>query len=133
MVLDKSICANRLFRTAPSWHRGQQSLRGGVIDHFGNFSCDDIDVTNIVVNHVLRLVTAAWHGMAVGPFEEPVVLVVALNSKAAFVHQSMVARAQQQQVIETRFTTGRPVLDVVGIHKSRVVTARERAACVSRS
>ena len=45
----------------------------------------------------------------------PSVLKVFLDSKASFVHQRMVPRAQQHEIVGTGFTTVRPVLNMVTV------------------
>ncbi len=64
----------------------------------GNFS-------DGVINHVIGVITTSRNGTAIGSFEKPMILVVALDTKAAFVHQPVVSRTKQHQVIETCFTT----------------------------
>ena len=64
-----------------SFHLGQKSLRGGVIDQPGKFSRTVVNVADVIVKHVLYLITTAWNGLSVGPFEEPAVLVVAFDAK----------------------------------------------------
>ena len=57
-----------------------------------------------VINHVLGMITTSGNGTTVGALEEPMILVVALDTKSTFVYQSMMARAKEHQVIELRFT-----------------------------
>jgi hypothetical protein len=59
------------------------------------------------------VVTELRNGNAVGPQKGPSVLKVFLDSKAPFVYQRVVPRAQQHEIIEIGFTTVRPVLDMV--------------------
>ena len=92
-----------------------------------------VDVVDIIIDHVLCPITAAWDGTSVGSFEEPAVLVVTFDTKTPFVHELMVTLAQQHQVLETRFTAGRPVSDVMGIDEARVVATRKHTALVSCS
>ena len=55
-----------------------------------------------VINRVTGVIATCRNGTTVGTFEEPMVLVVTLDTKPAFVYQPMVARAKQHQVIEVR-------------------------------
>jgi hypothetical protein len=55
---------------------------------------------DILVKHVLGAVAARGHGAAVGALEEPAVPVIFLDAEAAFMHQPMIASAEQQQVPE---------------------------------
>ncbi len=63
----------------------------------GNFS-------DGVINHVIGVITTSRNGTAIGSFEVPMILVVALDTKTTFMHQPVMPRAKQHQVIETRFT-----------------------------
>ena len=45
-------------------------------------------------------------------------------------HQRVVPRAQQHEVFKIRFTTVRPVFDMVIVQKSLIVAAREGAAVI---
>ena len=72
--------------------RSTKSLRGGIIDRSGKFADDNADAcVNVIVNHILRLISAVWYGASIGPFEKPAVPVVTLDAKPSFVHQPMVA------------------------------------------
>ena len=73
-------------------------------------------------------VTELGHGNAVGPQEGPSVLKVFLDSKSPFVHQRVVPRAQQHEVLEICFNTSRPVFDMVVVQKPSIMAARKGAA-----
>ena len=71
-----------------------------------------------------------WHGFSVGPPEILAIQVVFRYREAALVHQAMMARAQQQQIVETGLTAGRPVLDMVCIDKALIRATRKYTASV---
>jgi len=71
------------------------------------------------------VVTTFRYGNAVRTKESPVVLEIFLDTKAPFVHQRVVLRAQQQQLLDRRFATIGPVFDVVDIDKALVAASRE--------
>ena len=87
---------------------------------------------DIIIQNVLKTITAMWHRFSVGPPEILAIQVIFRNRESALVHQSIMARAQQQQIAETGFTPCRPVLDMVGIDETFVRTAGEHAALVPR-
>ena len=77
-------------------HRCTKSLRGGIIDHFGKcadigFAVDTDAIVDVIIEHVLFLITAFRNSTPIGSFEKPSVLVVALDTESAFMHQPMVA------------------------------------------
>ena len=74
--------------------------------------------TGAVIHRIAGAITASRNGTTIGPFEEPMILIVALETKTTFVHQSVVSRTKQHQVIELRFTTCGPVPDVMCIDKA---------------
>ena len=102
----------------------QQSSRGRNFNHFGPGALG----VKILINHVPGAVTELGNGNAIGPEEGPSVLKVLLDSKSAFMHQRVMPRAQQHEVLEIRFTTVRPVLDMVIVQKSSIMAAWEGAA-----
>jgi len=57
---------------------------------------------------------------------------IALNAIATFVHEFMVGRAQQYQILHTGFATIGPMLNVVSIYKP-VVSAAGKAQPLSRA
>jgi hypothetical protein len=77
------------------------------------------------------VITACRYGDSVGPFEAPAIPVVSFDAKTTFMHESVMLRAQQHQVIQTCFAAGRPVLNVMGINETLVSAAREYASFVS--
>ena len=105
---------------------GQKTLRGGVLGQCGTARID------FIVEHVRGTITAIRHGFSVGSPEIPAIQVVFRNREATFVHQSMMARAQQQQIVETDLTAGRPVLDMVCIDKALIRATRKYTAPVPR-
>ena len=100
-------------------------LRGGVPVEIGAIGID------VIIEHVFQAITAVRHGVSVRALEIPAIEIVFGNRKTALVYQPMMARAQQQQVIETGLTTGCPVLDVVRIDETLVGTAGESTALVA--
>ena len=76
------------------------------------------------------MITASRNGTSVRAFEEPVVLVVTLNRKTTLVHELVMLRTQQHQVVEACLATDRPVLNVMRVDKALVVTAGERTTFV---
>jgi len=80
----------------------------------------------------LRAVAAGRHRAAVGALEEPAIAVILLQPKAAFVHQPMMASAQQQQVAEGGLAAGRPVSDVVRVHEAPAAATGKSATPVAR-
>ncbi len=70
------------------------------------------------------------HSDGVRPHKEPAVLKVLVDAKAAFVHQRVVLRAQQHQVVECGLSSVRPVLDMVAMQEALVSAARECTAVV---
>jgi hypothetical protein len=49
---------------------------------------------------------AGRNGTAIGSFEEPVILVVAIDAESTFVHESMMPGAKQHEVIEAGLSAG---------------------------
>ena len=102
---------------------GQQSPRGGIIEQIGK-------LFDVIIHRVLSVITAIWYGPPVRAPEEPVILVVTLDRKTTLVHEFVMLRTQQHQVVEARIAAGGPVLNVVCIDKAFVVAAGERTAFV---
>ena len=73
------------------------------------------------------VVTTVRYGNTVGTKEGPVVLEVLFDTKAPFVHQRVVLRAQQHQLLHRRFAAIGPVFDVVDIDKALIAAPREAA------
>ncbi len=97
------VCGRTSLRHAP-WRRFLQQcrppLRGGV-----HVQCVAVGI-DVIIEDVLEAITAVRHGLSVRSLEIPAVQVVFCDSKSTLVHQAMMARAQQQQVIETGLTAG---------------------------
>ena len=68
------------------------------------------------------------HGDAVRSVEHPALIEVLIDPEAAFVHERVVLRAQQHQIIERRVAAVRPVLDMVNVQVPSVIAPGERAA-----
>ena len=66
------------------FHAGQESPRWGNVEQLGKFI---VIIADVVINHVSGAVTAVGYGLAVRTFEEPLVLVVALDGETAFVNE----------------------------------------------
>ena len=95
----------------------------GIVDQFENLS-------NIIVQHITRTISAGRNGPSVRTFEEPAILVVTLERKSTLVHELVMPGAQQHQVVETGVATSRPMLYVMRVDKARVVTTGKRTAFV---
>jgi len=110
--------------------RAQQSPRWGIVEQFGPRSRLTGNFLNVVIHDVSRVITASRNGSSVRAFEEPAILVVTLDGKTTLVHPFVMLRTQQHQVIETRFATSRPVLNVMRIDKlcTRRLTRSDRLA-----
>ena len=102
---------------------GQQSPRGGIIEQIGK-------LFDVIIHHVLSVITAIWYGPPVRAPEEPVILVVALDGKTTLVREFVMRRTRQHRVVEAGFATGGPVLNVMRIDKAFVVASWERTALV---
>ena len=87
-------------------------------------------IGNIVVNHVQRAIAALGYGNAVRSNEIPAVSKVALDAETTFVHERVVFRAEQHQVIDAGFAAVRPVLDVVTVQVAVIAAAWEPATSV---
>ena len=81
----------------------------------------------VVIHPVPGVITAVRYGNAVRAEEGPVVLEVSVNPKAPFVHQRMVLRTQQHELVDRRLAAIGPVLDVVDVDKAFVAAPREAA------
>ena len=84
------------------------------------------------IRNVLRPITTARHCDAVRAEETPAVPIILLDFEAAFVHQPMMGVAQKDEIGQARLAAGRPVLDMVGVHKAFSMTAGETATAVPR-
>ena len=73
-------------------------------------------------------ITALRNRYPIGSLEVPAVIEVFFDPETTFVHQRVVIRTQQHQVIETRLATVRPVLDVMAMQVAAVLAARKRTA-----
>lgn len=75
---------DEVFRNAQQSSRGRIFVQGG----------------NIAVDHVAQVIAAVGYRDAVRPQEIPAILEVLLDPEAALVHERVVLRAQQHQVVE---------------------------------
>ena len=80
------------------------------------------------IDHVLRVIADVGYRDTVGPHEEPRIVEVFFDAEAALVHERMVSRAKQEQVVERGLTAVGPVLDVVAVEEAPVPAAGEAAA-----
>ena len=67
---------------------------------------------------------------AVGAEERPVVAEIFIDPEAALVHQRVVLRAQQQEVVDIGLAAIGPVLDMMAFEESMVIASGERAAVI---
>lgn len=72
----------------------RQSLRGGALNQRGAIHID------IIIQNVLKTITAMWNRYSVGPPEILAIQVIFRNRETTLVHQAMMARSQQQQIVE---------------------------------
>jgi len=121
-----------------TFHSGQQSPTWGIIEQFGprsrlrgTRSRSTGNIANAIIRDVLCTVSTGRNRPSVRPLEEPAVPVVAFDHESTFVHQLVMLRTQEHQVIEAGFTSGRPVLDMMRIDKACVVTTGECTDLVS--
>jgi hypothetical protein len=66
-------------------------------------------------------------------FKRDISVRILAAGKSSLMHQVMMVPTKQYQVIQTRFATIRPVLDVVSVYKSCVGAAGKATAFVSCS
>ncbi len=90
--------------------------------------------SGLSVQHVTRVITGLRHSDPIRSQEDPVILKVRLDAKTPFMHQRVVLRAHQQQIIERCLTLSGPMLNMVALQEAVMVTTREAAiVVVSRS
>ena len=87
---------------------------------------------HLVVHPVDFSIPASRYCNPVGPPEYPPIPEVLVDAIAAFVHETMMAGAKEQQVVETRLAAGRPVPNMVRIDEAAVSATGKRAAFVTR-
>src|SRR5690606_18186643 len=85
-----------------------------------------------IVRHLLRPIPARRHRTPVRPPEEPPVPTVLLDPEPALVHQRVMPRAQQDQILEARLPAARPMHHVMRFDETRSPTPREAAAAIPR-
>lgn len=108
---------HKVFRNA------QQCSRGSIVVRARNFA-------GRFVHHVARVVAGRWNRNPIRPQEGPVVLKARLNTKTTLMHQRVVLRAQQHQVIERGLAVSRPMLDMMAVQEAAIVAAWKPAAVV---
>src|SRR5690606_41703987 len=79
-----------------------------------------------------RPIPARRHRPPARPPEEPPVPIVLLDPEPALVHQRVMPRAQQDQILEARLPAARPMHHVMRFDETRSPTPREAAAAIPR-
>ena len=87
---------------------------------------------HLVVHPVDFSIPAGRHGNPIRPPEYPTILEVLVDAIVAFVHEAVMARAKEQQVVETRLAAGRPMPNMVRVGEATVPAAGKRAVFVAR-
>ena len=116
MQLMKIVWCRRLVNEF--FHCAQQSATWRIVS----------PLADVIINHVPGVITALGYRNAVRTVEGPVALEVLVDTKAPFVHQRVVLRAQQHQLVHHRLAAISPVVDVVDIDKALVATPWETAS-----
>ena len=82
-----------------TFRTGNKSPSWGIVDLIGKFS-------NVIIHRVLRSVAASRNGPPVRSFEEPLILEVPFDGKTILMHQLVMPRTEQHQVIQTGLAAG---------------------------
>jgi hypothetical protein len=83
-----------------------------------------------IVHRVLETISALWYGSPIAAFEIHRISIVP-DRKLPFMQQTMMLRAQQDQILEAGLTAFGPVANVMRIHEALPLAARKRAATIA--
>jgi len=103
------------------YDRRHPHLRGGI---FARQRHGDL------VEHVGGAISRARDNAAIGPAEIDALAAVVVDRETAFVHERVMIRAEQREIVETRLATVRPMLDVMPVDVTVIPAARKRAAAI---
>src|SRR5690606_17492675 len=89
-----------------------------------------LDRFGTIIRDILRPIPALRHRTPGRPHEEPPIPIVLLDPEPALVHQRVMRRAEQDQILEARLPAVRPMLDVVRLDETLPTASRETTPAV---